>query len=388
MLQFVFKTLRAAEALAVAFIGLSGFAAGQTWTSPQFVTSGNAVALATNGKGTSAVLFWETGPGLQASVGVNGLWSSPVTLSTAASVGSVAVAPNGDVLAVWSFHTNNTTTPIESQAAFYSGGHWDKTITITTNGSATASSSLGNLAMLGFDGTSEATLVWEQLTGSGSCALEAVTGNASSGFGTPQAIDNTCLGWVQLAVNNNGEALAVQGGATLEVAPIIGTSRAANGVWGASFDVATRYYGRQRPWVGLGLNGNAVVVWRARTFGEFAVETNGTWSAPAELPGSTGSTYPTVAMDSSGDAVAAYAGKVSSRPAGGVFQTPITLGSGQVVASPAGTFAVNGTSVATRLPGSSTWTQNGPSSGLVAIGPGQVIAAVNPSISVETENVP
>ena len=100
-----------------------------------------AVGLATNGQGTSAILFWLTGPGLQATVGKNGVWTTPVTLSTATSVGNVAVAPNGDVLAVWSFHTNNTTTPIETQAAFYSGGKWGNTITVTTNGSATASSS-------------------------------------------------------------------------------------------------------------------------------------------------------------------------------------------------------------------------------------------------------
>ena len=93
-------------------------------------------------------------------------------------------------------------------------------------------------------------------------------------------------------------------------------------------------------------------------------------------------------MDGSGNAVAAYLGKVSYRPAGGTFQTPITLGSGEVVASPAGTFVVSGTAVATLLPGSQTWNQNGPSSGLVAIGSGEAIAVVNPSISVATESVP
>jgi hypothetical protein len=365
----------------------TGFAVGQTWSSPQSVTSGNAVALATNGKGTSAILFWVTGPGLQATVGINGVWSTPVTLSTATSVGNLAVAPNGDVLAVWSFHTNNTTTPIESQAAFYHGGKWGKTITLTTNGSASASSNLADVVGVGFDGTSEATLVWEQISGS-SCGLVAVTGNSSSGFGAPQALNHTCEGWVQLAVNNNGNALAAQGGATLGVFPVIGTSRAASGVWAASVDIAAPYYGRQRPWICIDQNGNGVAVWRARTFGEYSTEANSSWSAPVMLPGSVGSVYPTVAVDGAGDAVAAYAGKLSSRPAGGSFQTPITLGSGQVVASPAGTFVVNGTAVATRLPGSTTWNQNGPSSGLVAIGPGQAIAVGNPSISVETENLP
>jgi hypothetical protein len=201
-------------------------------------------------------------------------------------------------------------------------------------------------------------------------------------------LGNTCLGWVELAVTNNGQALAVQGGATLEVAPIIATSRGSNGVWSAPINVANPYYGRQRPWVGLGNNGTAAVVWRARTFGEYAVRENGVWTAPAQLPQGTGSTYPEVAVDGSGNAVAAYLGKVSYRPAGGTFQTPITLGSGEVVASPGGTFVVSGTAVATRLPGSTTWNQNGPSSGLVAIAPGEAIAIVNPSISVATESVP
>ena len=383
------KTRAQVVTLLISYCGLAGSATAQTWSAPQFVTNGSeAVALATNGQGASAILYWLNGPGLLATVGQNGVWSAPVTLSTATSVGNVAVAPNGDVLAVWSFHTNNTTTPIETQAAFYSGGHWGNTITVTTNGSATGSSSLAHLVGLGFDGNSNATLVWEQLTGGGSCALVAVTGNSSSGFGAQQTLGNTCLGWVQLAVTSNGQALAVQGGATLEVAPVIATSRASNGVWSKSIDVANPYYGRQRPWVGLGNNGTAVVVWRARTFAEYAVRENGVWTSPAELPQGTGSSYPEVAVDGSGNAVAAYLGKVSYRPAGGTFRTPITLGSGEVVASPAGTFVVSGTAVATLLPGSTTWNQNGPSSGLVAIGPGEAIAVVNPAISVATESVP
>jgi hypothetical protein len=376
-----------AAALAVNFLLLPGLAVAQTWSAPEFVTNGNGVALATNGKGTSALLFWETGPGLMGTVGINGVWSSPVLLSAATSVGEVAVAPNGDVLAVWSFHTNNTTTPIETQAAFYSGGRWGNTITITGSGSASASSSVGNVAAIGFDGTSEATIVWEQLLSSTSCGLEAVTGNSSSGFGTPQVLGNTCLGTVGLAVNNNGEALAVQGGATLEVAPVLGTLRGANGVWGASFDIATPYYGRQRPHVALGNNGTAVVTWRARTFSEYAILENGKWSAPAELPGSS-SADSTVAVDGGGNAVAAYSGKVSSRVPGGTFQSPIILGSGQVVASQAGTFMVNGNSVATRLPGSTTWNQNGPTSGIVSIGPGQAVVGTPPATSVSTASVP
>jgi hypothetical protein len=322
-----------------------------------------------------------------ATVGINGNWTAPVLLTTATSVGRVIVAPNGDVLAVWSFETTNSSSPVETQAAFYSGGKWGKTITITGSGSATASSSIGNVAAIGIDAANEATIVWEQLLGSGSCGLEEVTGNSVSGFGTPQQLNSTCLGSVGLAVNSSGEALAVQGGATLEVAPIVGTLRTASGAWGASFDIATPYYGRQRPYVALGDNGTAAVTWRARTFSEYAIYENGVWTAPAHLPSSSAADS-TVAVDGSGNAVAAYSGKVSSRVPGGAFQTPIMLGSGFVTCSQAGTFMVSGNSVATRLPGSTTWNQNGPPAGEVAIGPGQALVVVNPVVSVETASVP
>src|SRR3974377_1180587 len=115
------KTRAEVVTLLISYCALAGSATAQTWSAPQFVTNGSeAVALPTNGQGASAILYWLNGPGLLATVGQNGVWSAPVTLSTATSVGNVAVAPNGDVLAVWSFHTNNTTTPVETQAAFYS----------------------------------------------------------------------------------------------------------------------------------------------------------------------------------------------------------------------------------------------------------------------------
>ena len=92
------------------------------------------------------------------------------------------------------------------------------------------------------------------------------------------------------------------------------------------------------------------------------------------------------AVDGNGNAAAAYSGKVTYRPAGGTFQSTVTLGTGGVVASPGGTFMLSGsttgTPIATLLPGNTTWNQNGPASGAVAIGPGEAIALPNPQISV------
>jgi hypothetical protein len=185
----------------------------------------------------------------------------------------------------------------------------------------------------------------------------------------PESIGAPYTGWANLAVNSTGEAVVAQGATTLEVAPIIGTMRATNGTWGAPFNIASSYYGRQRPRVALGNNGTAVAVWRGRVRSEWAADDSGTWTAPAPLPQPSGT--PGLAVDGHGNAVAAYSGLVSYRPFGGVFQTPVSVGNTlQVVASPAGRFMVTGSSVPTLLPGSTTWNKNGPNSSLLAIAPG------------------
>jgi hypothetical protein len=365
--RYIFTQIAASS-----LIVCSGLATAQTWSSPQFVTSAVlAIGASTNAAGTSAILF-TTGSDLQATVQTAGQWSSPVVLSSTTSRGIVAVAPDGDVVAVW-----NTSNAL--QAAFFTGGQWGSPITLDNN---TASIETLNL---GIDGHSIDTLVWEHRSSS-KCGLVAVTGTAAGGFGSSQSI-GACTGWASLAVNSSGAAIVAQGATTLEVAPIIGTMRATNGIWGRPFDIATPYYGRQRPNVALGNNGTAVAVWQGRVRSEWAADDTGTWTTPAFLPQATGT--PRVAVDGNGNAVAAYSGMVSFRPFEGVFHTPVALGNtSDVVASPAGTFMVTGSSVATLLPGHKTWNQNGPNSSLLAIAPGQALAIVSPLISVSTASVP
>jgi hypothetical protein len=87
--------------------------------------------------------------------------ASPVTLSSLGSfgggTGNIAVAANGDVLAVWSFRTTNTYLPNEEQAAFFSGGHWGSTITISNKVYGNVNGF--GLPGIGFDSHSQATLI-------------------------------------------------------------------------------------------------------------------------------------------------------------------------------------------------------------------------------------
>src|SRR5215469_9552493 len=92
-------------AMAVIAIVCALPAAAQTWSSPVTIANGNGLAVATNGGGTSAVIFTPLSGGVQASVNTGSGWSTPATLTSTTAAANIAVAPNGDILAVWSFRT-------------------------------------------------------------------------------------------------------------------------------------------------------------------------------------------------------------------------------------------------------------------------------------------
>jgi hypothetical protein len=104
-----------------------------------------------------------------------------------------------------------------------------------------------------------------------------------------------------------------------------------------------------------------------------------------------------VAVDGSGNAVAIFeqvsispGNYATYRPVGGTWQTKVQLTSSvQVAATPAGTFVAGGTTVATRLAGTSNWTTHTFSGGaIVNAAPGLAIALVGPQVSVSTAAVP
>jgi len=400
-----FRTLsHVATLLAMACVcALPGMARAQTWSSPQLVANGNGLAISTNGSGTSAVIFTPLAGGLQASVQSGGVWGSPTPLSSATAAANIAVAPNGDVLAVWVFRSTNTYNPNTAQARFYTGGHWGSTITISTNVYGNVSSS--GLPSIGFDSHSQATLIWEEITNPNTvtCGLRAETGNAAAGFGSAQTISNanTCFGWTRLAVNSGGQAVAVEGAAGILSAAVVAVSRDAGGTWGTPVTVGpVGVYRQRQPKVGLGNEGTAVVVYLINGGVRYSVRSGGTWSAAAALPGISGgaSGAAAVAVDGSGNAVATFGQTTISpgtyatyRPVGGTFQTKvaITNSSTQLVATPTGTFVAGGATVSTRLAGSSTWNQHTfANPELVNAAAGLAIAVGAPQVSVSTAAVP
>ncbi len=396
----------------VVWAALNSTAAAQPWTAPQVVgtvpyLTGGAVA--TNGS-TSAVVF-AAGVAtynqfeIQAVVRTGGVWGSPVVLEAPflyAVNFSVAVAPNGDVLAAWRYDATTAADSGVAQVALYTAGHWGAPLTISTAGLN------AGVPSIAFDGQNLATVVWEQNTSSSTCALKAIRSNAAHGFGAAQTIAGACYGFVNLAVNSVGQAVVSQGASGIKTGPIVAVSRDASGAWAAPVTLASSVYRQRQPKVGLGNEGTAVVVWLTNAGVSYANRSNGTWSAAAPLPGvlaGRAGGISGVAVDAGGNALATFTltsltpGVFATyRPVHGTWQASVQLPAGPipVKATPAGSFVVgSGSTVATRAAGSTNWTSTDFTNDTivdVAAGTGSAIVTLGGvapnSIAVSTEQVP
>ena len=191
----------------------------------------------------------------------------------------------------------------------------------------------------------------------------------------------------------------MEGATGILTGPVVAFSRSLTGSWGTPVTVAASAYRQNNPNVGLGNNGTAVAVWRTRSGVSYAVRSGGTWTAAAALPVLSGQAggVTGVAVDGSGNAVAIFTQVTISPgtyaaylPVGGSWQQKTLLSSGvPVAATPAGTFVASGTTVSTRLAGTSNWTTHTFSgSAIVNAGSGLAIALVGPQVSVSTAVVP
>jgi hypothetical protein len=201
-------------------------------------------------------------------------------------------------------------------------------------------------------------------------------------------------------VTSGGQAVAVEGVPGILSGAVVAIGRDSTGAWGAPVTIgASGVYRQRQPNVGLGNDGTAVVVWLINGGVRYSVRSGGTWSAAAALPGVAGTAGGAsgVAVDGSGNAVATFQQVAISpgtyatyRPVNGSWQTKVQLNSStQIVATPAGTFVAGGTTVSTRLAGTSNWNQHTFSDvAKVNAAPGLAIAMVGPQVSVSTASVP
>ena len=291
----------------VLLLGFSGLLAAQSWSAPQVFSTGTfatAPFTSINANGTAAVI-WADGPinnsmQVHAAVRQNGAWGTPSPLSAAGlfiSGVNIAVAPNNDILAVW----RTGFAPYVVTLAFFSHNTWGAPVIISAPGLD------AGMPEIGFDGQSNATLVWQQNTGGTQCVTQAVVGTAALGFGTPQTIFNACYGAVSLAVNRSGQAIVAAGAASLSSGPVMAVSRDTAGNWNTPKTVSASQYRQRLPQVGLGDEGTAVIVWSQRSMAAYAKRSPaGTWTPVTPLFTNQFGGTVSVAVDSNGNAVAAF----------------------------------------------------------------------------------
>jgi len=300
-------SLRMIPVSAVLLLG-STVSAAATWSAPATVTSGGsqvlAPSVAANAAGRTAS-GWVSNGQLLVSIrdGVAN-WPAATALPSASVLANtLAVAPDGDVVAVW---LEGTSVNAVLKTAAYTGGGWTPVSTL----SAGAARNL-DLAM---DAAGNVTAAWmESSAATNTCAIRAASGTAASGFAAPALLSTDCRNVLDLTVNSRGDAivawsnrLVIYGGS-----PVIVSQRSgAAGAWSLPVIVAGATYRSNSAHVALADNGRAIAVWSDAYGPQFARRTaNGTWGVPAAVDPSGSASYTgltDVVMDATGNATAVF----------------------------------------------------------------------------------
>jgi len=298
-----------------------------SWGTPTVidVADGGAsydVDLAFDGNG-NAMVVWDKPSGVYEPVSVwynrydaaAGVWGTPGLIDNdnvnTASRPEIAVAPNGDALAIWEQRdgarnnvmfaryaaaTTSWGTPalLEFQDL---GDAWSPDIAMDPNGNAIA--------------------VWEQDNGT---TRDAVARRYIAASGTwdaaPVILENLedDVSYVRIVLDANGNALALWMQAiTLNGTPSIFSTRydAATGSWSTAAVIENSNYTSIYPELSIGANGNAMAIWEERTTGNQVANyydaTTQTWGVAAPVETSSDpANYGAVAVAPDGSAVAIW----------------------------------------------------------------------------------
>jgi PKD domain len=189
------------------------------------------------------------------------------------------------------------------------------------------------------DAQGNATAVWERPNGT-NIIVEAASRPAGSGAwqaSVPLSSATAIMPMPQVAVDARGDAVAVwesyiAGEPFVEAATRTGFT----GAWQAPVKLSSLGVIGLRPDLAVNARGDAVVVWQSDVGIVEAASrpAGGAWQTPAILTNSAENLHPAeVGIDASGEATAVWEGQVgaevrivaASKPAGGAWQTPVTL---------------------------------------------------------------
>ncbi len=241
-----------------------------------------------------------------------GGWEAPELIETNDSgnayITEIAVDASGNAIAVWThLHENGVDSSIWANR-FTPGGGWEAAQSIQSSPDKALSPHIA------FDPNGNAISIWEQIDG-GRYSIWANRFTPGGGWGTAIPIETSDTGDAHgenLAVNQNGDAIAVwgEGDGTLE--QLWANRYTPTGGWGTPEVIETNDADRNvGPRVALDANGNAIVVWTTiDATSRFSVWANrftptGGWETP-QLLDANDTSAPQIAMAPVGTAVVAW----------------------------------------------------------------------------------
>jgi hypothetical protein len=263
-------------------------------------------------------------------------WLAPLDLSAAGQTAlnpHVKVDPQGNTVAVW--ERFDGTTYIVQSAVRPAGGVWQAPVDLSVAGQ------YAEVPQLALDPQGNAVAVWTRRNGT-NFIIQSASRPAGGVWQAP--VDLSLAGGnasnPQVAVDPQGNAVAVWFRSNATNYIIQAAARPAGGVWQAPVDLSVAGQNAYDPQVALDSQGNAVAVWERSNGSNFIIQSawhaagSAVWSGAVDLSGAGQSaSSPQVAFAPLGNAVAVwhrYNGanwiiQSAADPVGGPWQAPVDL---------------------------------------------------------------
>jgi PKD domain len=303
---------------------------GESASEPQvaFDSQGDALAVWIRSNGSNEIIQAASRP-------AGGSWQAPVDLSEkgeSASEPQVAFDSQGDAFAVW--QRSNGSNEIIQAASRPAGGSWQAPVDVSEAGENAAD------PQLAIDPQGNALALWRHSNGS-NFVIQAASRPASGSWQTPVDLsqEGESAFQPQVAFDSQGDALAVWVRSNGSVYIVQAAIRPAGGSWQTPEDLSEAGQNAEAPQIAVDPQGDALAVWE-RSNGSVKIiqsairPAGGSWQAPNDLSEGGEEAYnPQVALDPQGDALAVwerfdgsnYIVQAAIRPAGGSWQAPRDL---------------------------------------------------------------
>jgi hypothetical protein len=302
------------------------YVVGSGWGSALRIESNDGSAeipmVAVDGEG-NAIAVWIQDDGLRYNVWANRFtvetgWGTAETLeSDTGNVwgADIAVDHSGNAIAVWDQFDGERYNVLARR--FVVGSGWGTPETIDT---ISEDAIYPRVAM---DGSGNAIAVWKQV-GDAQFDLWANRFEVGTGWGTPEMLETNDYGgmyWWSVDADDSGGAMAVWSQSDGVCASIYACRYVAESGWGDADLIETDDSGNaEAPVVGIDGSGNAIVawalndetVWKRSVWANRYVAGTG-WEDPQLIEGESGDAkMPAIAVDSAGNAIAAWAQRGAS----------------------------------------------------------------------------